>query len=181
MKKTLAVAGIILLVAAIAVPVFAYGPGWGRGRHMQGYWQGGPGAWAQYSGAYANLSEKQRAELDTLNQKFYEDTAPLRDQEWAKRAELNTLLSTSNPDAEKAKALQQQISDLRAKMAQARLDHELEVRKVDPNAARFGIGPGRGWEYGPGAGYGHHGPGYHGRHMRGYGPGMGYGPGYCWR
>jgi len=190
MKKTLAVAGIILLVAAIAVPVLAHGPNWGRGRHTQGYWQGGPGACPLYGQGYANLTEEQRAELGTLQQKFYEDTAPLRSEMRGKRAELNTLLNTPNPDAEKAKALQQEISDLKAKMAQARLDFQLETRKVDPNS-RFGMGPGRGWGYGKGPwprgegygsgpGYGP-GPGYHGRHMQGYGPGMGYGPGSCWR
>ena len=190
MKKTLAVAGIILLVVAIAVPVLAHGPGWGRGRHMQGYWQGGQGGCPQYGPGYANLTEEQRAELNTLHQKFYDETAPIRNEVWAKRAELNTLLNTSNPDAEKAKALQQEISDLKAKMAQARLDFALEARKVDPNA-RIGMGPGRGRVYGkgycpraegygPGPGYGH-GPGHYGRHMGGYGPGMGYSPGSCWR
>jgi zinc resistance-associated protein len=189
MKKTLAVAGIMLLVAAIAVPVLAYGPNWGRGRHMQGYWQGGPGACPQYGPGYTNLTEEQRAELGALRQKFYEDMAPLRDEVRTKRAELNTLLSTPDPDVEKAKALQQEISALKAKIAEARLDFALEVRKVDPNA-RFGMGPGRGWGSGKwerphtqgyGPGYGQHGPGYYGRHMRGYGPGMGYGPGYCWQ
>jgi Spy/CpxP family protein refolding chaperone len=189
MKKSLTVVGIMLLVAAIAVPVLAYGPHWGRGRPMQGYWQGGPGAYPQYGPGYANLTEEQRTELGALRQKFYEDMAPLQDEVRAKRAELNTVLSTADPDVERAKALQQEISALSAKIAEGRLDFALEARKIDPNA-RFGMGPGPGWgpgkgqgprSQGYGPGHGHYGPGYHGRHMRGYGPGMGYGPGYCWQ
>jgi Spy/CpxP family protein refolding chaperone len=191
MKKTMSIAGIILLAAAIAAPVLAYGPHWGKGRPMPGYAQAGQGACYPYGQGYADLTAEQRTELGALHQKFYDETAPLRNDIWAKRMALNTLLNTSNPDVEKAKALQQEISDLRAKMGQARLDFGLEVRKVDPNA-RFGMGPGRGWGrgkglgpcgqgYGPGPGYGHHGARSYGRPMRGYGPGMGYGPGYCWQ
>jgi zinc resistance-associated protein len=189
MKKTVTVAGILLLVAAVAVPVLAYGPHWGKGRPMHGYGQGESGGYPQYGPGYASLTEEQRSELDALRQKFYEDMVPLRDEVRAKRAELNTLLHTAEPDVERAKVLQQEISALRAKMAEARLDFALEARKIDPNA-RFGMGPGREWgpgkwrgprSQGYGPGYGHYGPGYHGRHMRGYGPGMGYGPGYCWQ
>ena len=39
MMKTLGtILGIMLLVAALAVPVLAWGPGWGKGHHMMGYW-----------------------------------------------------------------------------------------------------------------------------------------------
>ena len=76
--------------------------------------------------------------------------------------ELNRLFNSEKPDAEKAKTLQKEISDLRAKMAQARIDFELEERKIAPQGNnRRGYGRG----YGPG--------------MRGSGPGMrgSYGPG----
>jgi len=166
MKKTLTIIGTILLVAAIAAPVLAYGPGRGKGRHMMGYWQGGPGC-GQYGRGYENLTEGQRSQLDRVHQKFYDETAQLRNEIWSKSAELNTLLNSANLDAEKAKALQNEISDLRAKMAQKRIDFELEVRKIAPEV-RSGRGYGRGYRsdmrgYGPGMGYG--------RHMGGYGPG----------
>ncbi|MGD2127411.1 MAG: periplasmic heavy metal sensor [Desulfobacteraceae bacterium] len=181
MKKTVAIVGILLLVAAIAAPVMAHGPGWGRGGHMRGNWGGGPGYCAQYGQGYDTLTEEQRAELDKLHRKFYEETAPLRNEIWAKRGELNALLSSPNPDAEKAKALQKEISDLKAKMAEKRMDTVLEARNINPDAP-YGKGWGYGRHmrgYGPGMGYG--------RHMGGYGPGMGYGqhmggygPGACW-
>jgi hypothetical protein len=50
MKKLIATLGILLLVGAIALPVLAHSPGWGRsghgqhmdyGRHMGGYGPGG--------------------------------------------------------------------------------------------------------------------------------------------
>jgi len=94
------------------------------------------------------------------------ETAQLRDEIRAKSAELNALLSSPNPDAEKAKALQKEISDLRARLAQSRINFVLEERKVTPYL-RFSRG-------------------YNGHHMRGYGHGMGhgwhmggYGPGGC--
>jgi len=170
MKKTLTIIGTMLLVAAIAAPVLAYGPGRGKGQRMSGYWKGGPGYCRQDRRGYENLTEGQRSQLDRVHQKFYDETAQLRNEIWSKSAELNTLLSSANPDAEKAKALQNEISDLRAKMAQKRIDFELEVRKIAPEV-RSGRGYGRG--YGP--------------RMRGSGPGMGYGrhmggygPGGCW-
>ena len=170
MRKTLTIVGTMLLVAVIAVPVLAHGPGWGRGRHMMGYWGGGPGYCWQYGRGHENLTEEQRSQLDGLHQRFYDETAQLRNEIWSKKAELNTVLNSSNPDAEKARALQKEISDLKAKMAEKKINFELEVRKIAPEI-RSGRGYGRGYR----------------SHMRGYGPGMGYGrhmggygPGGCW-
>jgi hypothetical protein len=75
------------------------------------------------------------------------------------------------------KSLQKEISDLQGKMADKRVDFELEARKIAPNA-RFGRGYGRGY----GQGYGRY-----GTMGRNYGPygqygphhGQGYGP--CWQ
>jgi len=181
MKKLLTLLGIVALVGAIAVPVLAHGPGWGGGRHMG--W--GPGPGYGYCGDYGpgsgNLTDEQRTQLDTLNKKFFDETAQLRNEIWTKSRELNALLNSPNPDGEKARALQKEISDLRAKMAEKRLDFEIEERKVAPDTRYgqgYGQGYGRGWGhhmggYGPGWGYGHH---------MGYGPHMGgYGPGTCWQ
>lgn len=183
MKRLIALLGIMVLVGAIAVPVLAHGPGWGRGGHMG--WGGGPGY--GYCGDYgpgaSNITEEQRAKLDTLHKKFYDETAQLRNEMWTKSTELSALLNSPNPDAEKARALQKEITDARTKLAEKRLDFELEERKVAPDV-RYGSGYGRGYGghmrgHGPGMGYG--------RHMGGYGQGMGYGPhmggygqGGCW-
>lgn len=167
MKRLGTVLGITLLVAALAVPVLAWGPGWGRGHHMMGDWDRGPGYSGQYDRGYGNLTEEQASKLDQLDRKFYSETADLGDKIWSKSAELDTLLSSADPDLEKARALQKEINDLRAKMDEKRLNYELEARKVNPDT-QSGRGYGRHmWGQGPGMGYG--------RHMGGYGPGA------CWR
>jgi zinc resistance-associated protein len=186
MRRLIVVLGILVLGGAIAVPVLAHGPGWGRGPRMG--WGGGPGY--GYCGDYgpgaANLTEEQRTQLDNLNKKFYDETAQLRNEMWTKSRELSALLDATNPDADKARALQKDITGLRSQLAEKRLNFELEERKIAPDA-RYGYGYGGG--YGPHmGGYGHHMGGYghhmggYGPHMGGYGPYMGgYGPGAWWR
>jgi zinc resistance-associated protein len=98
--------------------------------------------------------------LNQLRQKFFDDTATLRSDLWAKQGELNALLNSPNPDQTKVRQLQDEVNDLRTKLSQKRLDFELEAKKIVPNA---GPGPGM---YGGGPGYGMH-----------QGP---YGPGHCW-
>jgi Spy/CpxP family protein refolding chaperone len=181
MKRLVIVLGILLLAGAVAVPVLARGPGGEEGYHMMGPWGSGP---------YGGLTEEQFKKFDQLNQKFYNDTADLRKEVWTKSRELSDILSSAEPDAVKAKALQKEISNLKAKLADESLNYELEARKIAPKDS-YGRGYGWGsghhmWGPGPGMGYGMgYGPpmGY-GWQMGGYGPpmgpGMGYGPGGCW-
>ncbi|MBP1741430.1 MAG: hypothetical protein H6Q48_3723 [Deltaproteobacteria bacterium] len=169
MKRALAIIGILALVAFIAVPVLAQAPGAGRGRMMQGYGPGGPGDCPRHGASDDKLTDEQRTQLDKLHQKFFDETAAVRSQLAAKHSELNILMNTSNPDLEKAKALQKEISDLKGKMGQERIKLFAEERKINPDA-RFGMGWGRGGMKGGGGmgmGYG-----------RGMGRGMGAGP--CW-
>jgi zinc resistance-associated protein len=172
MKRIAIVLGSLMLIAAVAYPVLAHGPGWGRGHHMMGNWGGGQDYCWQGAGAPGNLTEGQQGKLDNLHRKFYDDTNNLRSEIGTKSTELNTLLNGTDPDAVKAKALQKEIMDLKARLAEKHLNLELEARKIVPDA-RFGSGYGKG---------------YNRYHMRGYGPGMGYGgryrggygPGNCW-
>jgi zinc resistance-associated protein len=171
MKRALAVIGIVVLAAAIAIPVMAQGPGAGRGRMMQGYGPGDPANCPRYGAWDDKLTDEQRVQLDKLHQKFFDDTAAARSQMAAKRSELQILMNTSNPDLEKAKALQKEISDLRGKMGQERIKLFAEERKINPDA-RFGMG----WSRGGMKGGGSCGGGM------GYGRGMvgGFGSGPCW-
>ena len=178
MKKLATTLGILFLVGVLAAPVLAHRGGWGgSSRGFDNCRQG--------SGPDGNLSESQNAELDKLEQKFSNDTAKLREKIWAKSEELDTLLNAADPDVKKVKAVQKEITDLRAKVDRQRIDFELEARKITPNS---------GYARGYSRGYGRHmmgyGPGHsrgYGRHMMGYGPGhsrgygqhmMGYGGGY---
>ena len=161
MKRLLAVLGSIVLIAALAMPLFAHGPGWARGHHMMGYWGSGPGHCGRYERGSENLTKEQRSQLEEFDRKFYNETAKLRNEILAKSSELNSILNGANPDPEKAKALQKELSDLRTKMDEKRLTYELEARKNIPES-RF---------------KGTHGRGY-GRHMGGFGHGFSYG---CWK
>lgn len=167
MKKVLTTLGILVLVGFLAAPVFAHR--WGRGGNY-----GGPGSCWSESGDYGNLTESQRAELEKLEQNFFNDTAKIRDEIRNKSAELNTMLNSPDPDAKKAQALQKEISNLKAKMSEQRVNFELEARKIAPNA-RFSRGQARGYGH-RGHGYG---MGYHHGQKGNYGQrGGGYGP--CW-
>jgi zinc resistance-associated protein len=176
MRKILMTLGILFMVGILAAPVFAHRRGWGGGYGASG----GPG----YGPCYlegGNVTESQQMELDKLYESFVKDTDKLREEIWNKSSELDTLLDSSNPDANKVKILQKEISNLQAKMADKRVDYELQARKIAPDA-RFGSGYGRGYGQGYGRGYGmgmHHGPYGHRGPRYGMGHGMGYGP--CWQ
>lgn len=160
MKRIATVLGIVILVGALAIPVFAHGPfAGGRG------WFGGPGSCWQGDRAVEDLSEDQRNQLSKLDETFFNETAELRREIWIKSDELNVLLNTADPDPAKVKAVHKEISDLKARMAEQRLDYELQARKIAPKG-KYARGYGRGY----------------GRHMKGSGPrwGGGHGPGSCW-
>lgn len=156
MTKLATIIGILVLLGvALAVPVMAWGPHWGGGQHMMGYWGNG----SDYGRDARDLTAEQRSKLDALDRKFYEETRELRDQIWTKSRELDVTLNATTPDLEKAKTIQKDISELRSKLDEKELTYDLEARKIVPDTS---------------LGYGY------GRHMGGYGYGMGYGHGYCW-
>jgi zinc resistance-associated protein len=168
MKKLVTILGILVLVGVLTAPVFAHR--WGRGGNY-----GGPGSCWSASGEYGNLTESQQAELEKLEQSFFNDTAKLRDEIWNKSAELNTALDAADPDTTKVRTLQREISDLKAKMSEQRINFELEARKIAPN-----VRSGRGYGYGMGP---HHGPHGHYGQYGNSGPNGGYGRGGsspCW-
>ena len=114
MKKRTTLLGITLLVGILSIPVLTWAQGWGKGQNRMGYGGGVSAACWNNSQGKDNLTEEQRTQLDKLSRKFYDETAQLKNEIWAKSAALNTFLNSSNPDADKATALQKEISDLRA-------------------------------------------------------------------
>jgi|SaaInl8_200m_RNA_FD_contig_21_3880939_length_1107_multi_31_in_0_out_0_2 zinc resistance-associated protein len=157
MKKTVSIIGITALVFFVAYSAFAWGPGRGGRGHMMGA-RGGYGS--------SNLTEDQQTRFDDLGQKFYDETAQIREQMWDKMAELDKVLDTDTPDMDQARSLQGEIDGHRSQMSEKRLEYTVEARKIAPES----------------------GSGYAGRggRGRGYGPGMtgggyGYGRGPCWQ
>jgi len=139
----------IMLIATIAIlfsGIYAsadWGRGYGhhRGMHQGQGWHhrgyGGPG-----SGAFDNLSEDEIKKLDAERTAFFEATKDLRRKVYQKRLELASELAKENPDAATAAALQKEISDFKAQMAQKHLEHLLRVRKINPDFARGFLGGG---------------------------------------
>ena len=174
MKKLTSIVGITLLSALLIVPVAVWAHSWGRGGgHMMGYWGGGPGYYDQNDRGYTTLNSEQQEKLANLDRKFFDETRALRDKLWSKSAELNALLSETAPDTGKVSKVQNEISELRAKIDEKVVNNEIEARKIAPDA-RFGGGYGN-----DGHMMGGYGMGY-GRGGNGMGYGMGYGPGACW-
>jgi Spy/CpxP family protein refolding chaperone len=151
MKKLVTVLGVFLLVGVMASPVLAWGPGMGRG-YSGGGQGGGPGYCWQNQGGYPAVAPQQQ-QLNTLDQKFFNETATLRKNLWNKQNEMTYLLNGENPDVEKLRTLQKEISDLRSQMDEKRLTYKLEARKTAPEGTY-----GRGYGMGRG-GYGRNGGG----------------------
>ena len=145
MKKITSIVGITLLSALLIVPaaVWAHGWGWGGG-HMMGYWGGRSGNYDQDDRGYnSTLTREQQNRLTDLDRKFYDETRDLRDKLWSKSAELNAALAEASPDTAKVTTLQKEVSDLRAKLDEKAINHEIEARKIAPDT-RFGGGYGYG-------------------------------------
>ena len=152
---------IIIIVASIAlvglgINAFAHGGmGWGGswGHHSQGWHhQGGYGP-----GYNDQLTKEEYKQFDQKREAFLKETQELRSNLFEKERELQNELAKDEPDASKASRLQKEISELQAQFDQKRIDHMIEMRKLNPNTGR---------------GYMQGGP------MMGYGS---YGSGYCWQ
>jgi zinc resistance-associated protein len=164
-KKILMVTLIVVMGfygRAFAHSGMGYGHHYGWGypmtqMHSRGYGGSGCGYWGE-------LSEDQIQKLYKEHAAFFEATKDLRGRLYQKRLELRSELAKENPDTNKAAALQKEISELKAEFDQKRLNHFLNMKKINPDIGR-----------GFGGRYGMMGPGMMGR-GHGMGPGM-MGPG----
>jgi len=166
-KRTRALA-ILTVLAIVGFGAYAYADwGMGYGHRMgmhggsnMGYgcpgWNGGGPGWRNNTGAgyQGNMTPDQIKALDEARSTFFKETESIRQDLYAKNLELRSELAKPNPDARKAAQLQKEISDLRAKFDQKRLDHMVKMRAINPQAGRGfagdhgpGHGPGRGGAY----------------------------------
>ncbi len=154
---------MILVIAAVlgigATSFAGWGRGyWGGGYHMgQGYgmmhrgWDDGPRGYGG-RGYRGDLSDEEIAKLEKERQDFYEATEDLRQALYQKELELRSELAKPEPDAQKAAALQKEISDLESQLDQKRVEHRIKMQKENPG---FFSGSGRGYRRGgPGMGMG---------------------------
>ena len=142
MKKTMIALVVVLGLAVIGTVALAQGPGFGRGGYGHGpgygYHHGnghgyGPGHWGY--GAWGDE-----------NSEAWQEFSKLRNDLYAKRNELRSVLAAPEPDRAKAESLQAEINALEVDLNNKRLAAELEYRKNNPDS-RWGSGRG----YGPGA------------------------------
>jgi Spy/CpxP family protein refolding chaperone len=127
MRKTATIIGTFVLVAAIAIPVFAYDRGWGKGRGM------GVRPEARQAPScenIPNLTPEQATKLKELREQHEKDVLPLRNELIAKRAELRNLWSQGDSDEAAIKAKQQEMNDLRNKLQDIKTGYRLEVGKI---------------------------------------------------
>ena len=82
----------------------------------------------------SSLNQIQAAELNSLEQKFCNDSVKLRKKIRSKSEELiNTQLNTSDTDSKNVEALQAELSEFRASMTGHIVNLELEARKIAPD------------------------------------------------
>ena len=149
----IAIASVALL--SLGVNAFAHGGGmgWGGGGHHGGmHYQGGYGA-----GYGDQLSKEEYKQFEQKREAFFKETQDIRAGLFEKERELQGELAKTEPDAAKASQLQKEISDLQSKFDQKRINHMVEMRKLNPKAGRGSMPGGQ---------------------MMGNGP---YRGGYCWQ
>jgi Spy/CpxP family protein refolding chaperone len=151
--KTIIIAVASVAVIGFAINVFAHGGlGWGggRGHHGQGWHHRG-----DYGPGYDDqMSKEQYQQFEQKREAFFKDTRDLRANLYEKERELQNELAKDEPDAANASGLQKEISELQAQLDQKRIDHMIEMRKLNQNAGREVMRRGKMM------GYGHRGGGY---------------------
>ena len=141
MKKLTSIVGITFLSALLIVPVAPWAHGWGRGGGpMMGSWGGGPGYYDQNDRGYTTLNREQQERLANIIENFTMKPERVRDKLWSKSVELNALLYETNPDSGKVGKVQNEISDLQAKIDEKAIINKIEARKIAPDARRWGYG-----------------------------------------
>ena len=140
----------IVLMAAFLIMVMAAGASadMGRGDGYRGQMHQGPGGHhggygARGEGAFGNLSEEDIKKLDEEREAFFEATKDLRREVYQKGLELASEMAKQNPDAARATAIQKEISDTKAQLAQKHLEHIFRVRKINPDLGMGFMGGGR--------------------------------------
>ena len=155
---------VIITIASIAVlgigiNAFAHGGrGWGGG---WGHHRGN----MQYQGGYGNgpveqLNPEEYKQFEQKREAFFSETQDIRTSLFEKERDLQNELAKDEPDVAQASRLQKEISDLQSQFDQKRIEHMVEMRKLNPNAGRgFMRGGSMMGSGGPMMGYGYNGGG----------------------
>jgi Spy/CpxP family protein refolding chaperone len=118
MKKTILMSAVLILMSANG---WAFRNGCGMGPGM-----GTPFQWA----SNLNLSEDQKAQIETRQQVFAEEMSPLRDKLFSRRMELRELWSQPSPDQARIAAKQQEIRALQSEIQERATQYQLDCRQL---------------------------------------------------
>lgn len=100
------------------------------------------------------LSPEQMRQAQKIFDENFASMDATRQELAAKRAELNALLASPNPDRGKIERLSADIGQLRGKMLAARADVRAKLQQQGLPADFYGPNGPRGWGYGPNPGWG---------------------------
>ena len=125
MNRIKKITGITLIAIAIALPVFAWGPGFGMGF--------GSGPCINCDNCGKRLTAEEQDKMDELTKSFEDKTSGVRDEIIKKQIDLNAVIESDKPDLNKAKAIQKEINDLQAKISDAHLEFIIEAKKINPD------------------------------------------------
>lgn len=169
MKKLTFVLTAVALGLLLTSQAFAWGPGPGIGK--------GPRYCQEAGLERLNLTDDQKAKIESMRDANYKATRSLREKMFDKSVELRRLWLQADPDKDKITAVQKDLRTLRDEMEDKTTSLRLEIRKVltpEQNEKLANTGWGRGPGFGPRGGMrgrGEFGPGH--------GPGPGLGMGMC--
>ena len=122
MKKSILFTVVLILVASLSVAMAE--PGGGKGGRDFGH----EGRRSSY--ANLDLTEEQKGKIDVLRESLRKELSPIRIELIKKRMELNLLWMEDSPEADKIKAKQREIRDLRGKMEDQLTDLRLSVNSM---------------------------------------------------
>lgn len=145
MKKLINAIGVLLLAGLLSFPVTAgaQGAATGKDTAKMTEMERDKGHMNPMKNKTMNLTAEQQAQIEKLHKQFRVDNADTIKQLMIKRFDLYTILNSDVPDVDKAKAAQKEISDLKGKLEQKKIELYFELRKINPDA-KFGHEFGKG-------------------------------------
>ena len=126
---------VLTVVAIIGFGAYAFaGRGMGHGSGYSG--MGGGRGMGNRDCPMANLSDADSQKFTEERQAFFSATQGLRDEIYQKRLALESEIAKAAPDTETVSKTQADLSVLKAQMDQKRIEHLLQMKKINPNAGR---------------------------------------------
>ncbi len=137
-KQTLITIAVVFTMLVFAGSAFSGNYGCGK-RDRSKFCQGdvmnkgfGYGFGKGFAYEWAKLSDDQKKQINSLHQKFIDDTATQRAAKTAKHEEIKILMETSSPDRDRLILLSGELGDLKKELMVKRIDFALEAKKIAP-------------------------------------------------